>query len=114
MKAPKILIIDDDSDFAESMSLVLEMEGYEVDTAMSGQDGLVAAMNTEHRFILIDVSLPDINGAEILSQIKHHRPSATCFLLSGYSADHLLDLGIIEGATEILTKPIDVDSYCRN
>lgn len=108
MTVPKLLIIDDDVDFAEGLMIALELEGYMVDMVSNGRDGVASAKAATYDAILIDVGLPGINGVETLARIKQIGPETRCFLLTGYSADHLLEQGISAGAADVLTKPIDV------
>ena len=114
MTTPKLLAIDDDSDFTEALAIALGLEGYEVDVVSSGEDGIAAAKNTTYDAILIDVGLPGLNGVETLRQIKQVGPGTRCFLLTGYSAFDLLEQGISAGAAEILTKPIDVEELLQH
>ena len=113
MTVAKLLIIDDDSDFRESMVLALELEGYEVDTATNGRDGIEAVQANVYDVILIDVGMPGLNGVVTLAQIKELNSTARCFLLTGYSAGDLLDQGLKAGAVEILKKPIFVDALLQ-
>ena len=113
MTACKLLAIDDDVDFAEGLALALELEGYEVDIASTGRAGVEAAKKLKYAAILIDIGLPDINGVDALGEIRRHDPGARCFLLTGFSADHILEQGIDAGAVEILTKPIEIEELLR-
>lgn len=113
MTASRLLLIDDDLDFAEGLMMALELNDYDVDIVSNGQDGIAAAQETPYEAILIDVGLPGLNGVETLSRIKQIGRGTRCFLVTGYSADHLLDQGISAGAVEILTKPIDVEDLLR-
>ena len=113
MTAARLLVIDDDSDFAGGLALALGLDGHAVDVAADGKRGIQAARDTAYDFIFIDVGLPDMNGVEILRHINRINPRTHCFLLTGYSAEQLLEQGINAGAVEILTKPIDVDDVLR-
>lgn len=110
---PDILIIDDDDDFAGGLSNALTLEGYAVEVASNGRDGIAASARCGHVACFIDVGLPDIDGVDTLSRVRQIDPRARCFLLTGYSADHLLEQGVDAGAVEVLTKPVDVDELLR-
>lgn len=114
MTALKLLVIDDDADFAEGLSIALELEGCTVDMVSNGQNGIAAAKDATYDAILSDVGLPGLNGVETLRQIRQVSPATRCFLLTGYSADDLLQQGIDAGAVEILTKPINVEELLRH
>lgn len=113
MTAGRLLLIDDDLDFAEGLMMALELNDYTVDIASNGQDGIAAAQETPYDAILIDVGLPGLNGVETLSRIKQVSRGTRCFLVTGYSADQVLEQGFDAGAAEILTKPIDVEDLVQ-
>ncbi len=107
MTASKFLIVDDDVDFADGIAEILELDGHQVDIAFTGESGIEAAGKNAYDAILMDVGLPGLNGVEALLKIKQTNPKVQCFLLTGYSADHIAKQGVEAGALEILTKPID-------
>lgn len=110
MTASNLLIIDDDRDFAEGLAEFLELHGYVVDVVFTGESGIETTENNTYDAILIDVGLPGLNGVESMLRIKRSDPKARCFLLTGYSAEHIAKDGIESGALEILTKPVDLDN----
>ena len=61
----------------------------------------------------MDIGLPDLNGVESLRAIKRAKPDVRCFLMTGYSIDHVIQQGIDAGALEVLTKPIQVEKLMR-
>lgn len=107
MTALKLLIVDDDRDFADSLAEALELFGHQVDIRFTGEAGIEAAKKDTYDAILMDIGLPGLNGVESLLKIKHANPEPHCFLLTGYSADHISKQGVEAGAIEVLTKPID-------
>ncbi len=113
MTAPKLLIIDDDRDFAEGLAEALELHGHQVDIAFTGEDGVEAVKKNDYDTILMDIGLPGLNGVESLLKIRQVNPKVRCFLLTGHSADHIAKQGIEAGAIEILTKPIDPEEILR-
>ena len=113
MTAPKLLIIDDDRDFAEGLAEALELYGHQIDIAFTGEDGVEAVKKNDYDTILIDIGLPGLNGVESLLKIRQVNPKVRCFLLTGHSADHIAEQGIEAGAIEILTKPIELEEMLR-
>ena len=113
MSPMNILIVDDDEDFADGMAEVLELDGHRVDIANTRNGGLESAAGKGYDAALIEIGLPDGNGVECLVAIKRLRPETQCFLMTGYSADHIAKQGIEEGALDILTKPIEVAELSR-
>ncbi len=109
----RLLIVDDDADFGDSLAEALEMHGHKVDIATSGEDGIAAAGRTHYDAILMDVALPGLNGVDSLLAIQDTNPETRCFLMTGYSADHLAARAAGAGAIEVLTKPLDPDELSR-
>lgn len=107
MRGLKLLVVDDDRDFAEGLAELLELFGHIVDVAFSGEAGIEAANGREYAAILMDISLPGLNGVESLQRIRQSNPTARCFLMTGYSAGEIARQGIEAGALEVLTKPLD-------
>ncbi len=113
LNGSRLLIVDDDADFGNSLAEALEMHGHKVDTTTSGEDGIAAAGRTRYDAILMDLALPGLNGVDSLLAIQETNPGTRCFLMTGYSADHLAARAIEAGAIEVLTKPLDPDELAR-
>lgn len=113
MTSLRILIVDDDEDFADGLMEVFELDGHRPIMTHSGKDAILAAEGGVFDVALIDIGLPDMNGAECLRAIREFRPDLPCFLLTGYSAEDIANQGIEADAIEILTKPIDPDALGR-
>lgn len=113
MTASKLLIIDDDRDFADSLAEALELFGHQVDIRYTGEAGVEVAKTDTYDAILVDIGMPGLNGVESLLKIKHASPAAHCFLLTGHSAVQISKQGIEAGAFEVLTKPIDPEELSR-
>ena len=113
LNGSRLLIVDDDEDFGDSLAEALEMHGHKVDIATTGEDGIAAAGRTHYDAILMDVALPGLNGVDSLLAIQQTNPETRCFLMTGYSADPLAARGAEAGAIEVLTKPLDPDELLR-
>lgn len=113
MTESRLLIVDDDSDFAVSLAEFLELCDHQVDITFTGTDGIEAAKNNCYDAVLMDISLPGLNGVESLRQIRQANPAVRCFLMTGFSADHIARQGIEAGAVEILTKPIELEDILQ-
>ncbi len=109
----KLLVVDDDKDFGDSLAEALEMFGHRVDIAITGEAGVAAAKGNDYDVILMDIALPGLNGVESLIAIRESHPETRCFLLTGYSADDLEARAIEAGVIEVLTKPLDPDELAR-
>lgn len=113
MTTHKLLIVDDDRDFADSLADVLRIFGHRADVRYTGEAAVQAASQECYDAILMDVGLPGLNGSECLSRIMQSSPGLRCFLLTGYSAQHIAEMGIETDGIEILTKPIDPDKLVQ-
>jgi len=109
----KILVVDDDVDFADGMAEMLALFGHDVNTAYSCDNGIAAADKKEFRLALIDVGLGDRNGAECARGLKEICESVTCVLMTGYSADALAKMGVPAGEYDILRKPVKPEDLAR-
>ena len=105
----RILIIDDDADHAESIADILELRGYEVDLAFSGEQGVSRFRQSDFDMILLDVKLPGMNGLETLFEFQKIRPEARIIMMTGYSVEQLLAQAVENGALGVLRKPFQVE-----
>ncbi len=104
-----ILVVDDDRDFAESLSLVLESHGSRVRVAHSGEGALAAARELPCDLVFLDMKLPGIDGAQVMVELRRIHPGAQVIVMTGYSLKELLEKARREGAWRILGKPFDVE-----
>jgi len=70
MEKKKILLVEDDVDFAEATKLILESKSYEVAVAHDGQDGLKKAQAEQPNLIILDVMMPEMDGYEVCAKLK--------------------------------------------
>ncbi len=108
MEPLKILIIEDDNDFAEGLAESLELEGHEVEIAQSGEDALSRYKEKGFDLTFLDVRLPGMNGAECFIDIRALNPEAKVIMMSAYSIQSLLDRVMERGAVGILKKPFNL------
>ena len=102
---PNILVIEDEPNLREGLKHNLELDGYEVDTAATGTDGLEKAMQNGHTLILLDLMLPEIDGIEILRQLRGSGSSTPVIIISAKGMDHEKVTGLELGADDYVTKP---------
>lgn len=107
----RILIIDDDEPIRESLKLGLEAEGYEVETAAGGSEGLERfGSGNGWGLVLLDQRMPGMNGLEVLHRLRATRRSVPVMLLSGHLSMELTGKSLHCGARGFLTKPISLRS----
>jgi len=104
-----VLVIDDDVDILESLSIVLAAEGFEVLTVSSGREGLALLERQTPDIILCDMMMESIDaGMQTARQIKQKQHSVPIYLLSSIAAATAATTEIRElGFTGVLQKPVD-------
>src|SRR5262245_39069293 len=103
----RVLLVEDDSATAKSISLLLKSEGFICDTTDLGEDGLEIGKIYDYDIIILDLMLPDIDGYEVLRRLRAARVKTPVLILSGLAEldNKLKGLGF--GADDYLTKPFD-------
>ena len=107
----KILVIDDAEFILESTSTLLKFEGYEVFTATDGQSGIKTALEIKPDLILCDISMPRMDGYQVLSAIRETPEIATTpfIFLTAFTEKQNMRLGMEKGADDYLIKPYTRD-----
>jgi two-component system response regulator HydG len=107
--SPRILIVDDDKDHAESLADLLVLRGYDVEVAFSGEQALERFTETDFDVTLMDVRLPGMNGVETFFQFRKLRPGTQVIIMTGLSVEQLIARAEEGGAVGVLYKPIAVN-----
>ncbi len=102
-----VLIIDDEAGIRESLETLLEMEGYDVETAASGQQGLNRLDQRTFDLILLDLALPDRNGLEVLSELRAQDPGVSVIMITAYGTVENAVRAMQSGAANFVQKPWD-------
>jgi CheY-like chemotaxis protein len=103
---PKILVIDDEAQMCEFIKAYLEKRGFEVAVALSGKEALNAYPKENPDLVLLDLGLPDMNGREILKDIKAKMPQIKVLVMSAYKDQATRDELVRLGADHFLGKPV--------
>mgnify|MGYP000545468651 FL=1 len=106
---PRILVIDDEEGIRAGCRRALEPEGYIVETAATGQEGLRRFREGNFDLVLIDVVLPDMRGVDLLAPILEKDPDVVCVVITGYATVELAVQAIRSGAYDFLSKPFTAD-----
>ncbi len=105
--AQRILIIDDESAIRESLETLLALEGYVVETAVNGEEGLNHIEDRFYDLVLLDLALPGKSGLEILPLIRESHPSLPVIMITAFGkVDNVVD-AIRSGAQNFVQKPWD-------
>ena len=109
MEEKKILIVDDDEQILKMLREVLEEEGFIIDLSSGGQDALRKLEDGKYYLVISDVRMPDIDGFEVLQQVKEKYKKTKVILMTGYTEEYDISDALILGADDYITKPLDID-----
>ena len=104
-----ILIIDDEQEIRESLEQLLRLEGYQADSASTGEEGLKRIEGGVFDLVLLDINLPDRNGLDLLKSIKHDSPEVSVIMITAYDSSQMAFQASKQGAESYVTKPWDND-----
>ena len=110
---PHILIMEDEPSVANGVKMVLTEEGYAVDLAMTGQSALDSFFNNGFDLLVADLRLPDIDGFEVIKQVKAKRPETEVVVITGYSSVYSAVDAMKLGVYDYLPKPFTEDEIKR-
>jgi len=102
-----VLIIDDEAEIRESLQTLLEFEGYEVEAAANGTEGLSKLGDRPFDLVLLDLALPDRNGIELLPEIRTIDPQISVIMITAYGTVEDAVRAMQSGAANFLQKPWD-------
>ena len=105
-----VLLIDDDDEFLELVEYNLRLEGRTVLMATNGPEGLKLARKKKPDVILLDVTMPEMDGLEVLRELKHDKKTANIpvFMLTARNLVGELEQAFDMGADDYITKPVQV------
>lgn len=106
----RILVVDDNEDSAESMSLLLQCDGHQVDTAYCGENALQLAHDTPPDVVLLDIGMPGMMGYEVAQRLRHSGAATSLLIaVTGYGRDSDVARAREAGFDHHLVKPVDYD-----
>jgi len=104
---PSVLLIDDDETIRKTLSRTLAREGFNVDTAADGKQGLEKSRLTHYDLALVDIRLPDMDGVRLLRILREENPETKEIIITGYPSIENAIKAIDEGADAYIIKPIN-------
>ncbi|HEX8295688.1 MAG TPA: response regulator transcription factor [Chthoniobacteraceae bacterium] len=105
--AMRILIVEDEPDFLRTVAQFLREEGYAVDEAADGEEGLYKAEDTDYDAIVCDVMLPQFDGYELVRRLRKKRKTPVLMLTARSGVRDRIH-GLDNGADDYLAKPVDL------
>lgn len=109
----RILLVEDEEGVREGLTLLLDLEGYEVTAVPCGEDALALPVDPAPDLLLSDLSLPGICGDELATALCARWPSLIVTLMTGYLEDPARDLARLRG-WDVLRKPFDIETLHRH
>ena len=105
MPKGSILVVDDESEIREGLELLLSGEGYAVSSANTAESGLLKLDERPFDLLLLDVSLPDRNGLDLLKEVRRRDPHLSVVLITAYGSIDMARAAFKNGAMDYITKP---------
>jgi ActR/RegA family two-component response regulator len=106
---PHILVMEDDINVARGLEMVLSEEGYDVNLAGTGALAMKAFREKKFDLLVADLRLPDINGMEVIKQVKNQRPDTEVIVITGYGTTATAVEAMKIGVHDFLPKPFTED-----
>lgn len=103
---PRILLVDDDIDFAESQAEFLEIKGFHITLAFSGEEGLKRVQEAEFDMVLLDMKMPGMNGIECLVEMRKLKPGIRVAMVSAFTQQDFVNQALQSGALAVISKPV--------
>ncbi|MBI4843425.1 MAG: response regulator [Nitrospirae bacterium] len=105
----KILVIDDEEIIRKSFQKILTPEGFEVKLASSGHEGISSLQKESFGVVLLDLKMPDMDGMDVLKEIKENWPETKVIIVTGYSTPEAKEEALRLGASDHIDKPFIPD-----
>jgi two-component system OmpR family response regulator len=105
----RILVVDDEPNIVDVISMALRYEGFEVDAAGTGAEALVKARDTRPHVLLLDVMLPDMEGFEVAKRLGAERARVPIIFLTARDATEDRVRGLTVGGDDYVTKPFSLE-----
>lgn len=104
-----ILVVDDEKSLRDFLTIMLENEGYTVETASSGEKAVKLILEKEFDLVLTDFRMKKANGIEVLEAVKEHNPITPVVLMTAYASAETAVEAMKKGAYDYISKPFNVE-----
>ena len=105
----KVLVVDDEIEFATTLVARLKLRKYKTTMATSSEQALIAIEKEIPDVLVLDLKMPDVDGMELLAQLKKTNPEIEVIMLTGHGSFETGIEGMKLGAFDYLMKPVDLD-----
>jgi len=106
---PRILVIDDESAIRDSLKMILEYEGFDVQGAATGQDGLTLADREPADLVLLDIKMAGMDGLEVLQRLRATHEALPVIMISGHATVSTAVEATKLGAFDFIEKPLSTE-----
>ena len=113
MNPMRILVVDDDRDFTESIGELIELEGHQPILAYNGVEALKIFKQNNVDIILMDFRMPGLSGIETLSEIRKLNLSVPVVIMTAYASRELTEDAIKHGAIDVMNKPFNINKLMK-
>jgi two-component system response regulator HydG len=104
-----ILVVDDQFGDRETLKAILEEKGYRVTTAADGTEAVKMVAERHYDIIFLDIKMPGIDGIETFERVKKIDPGAVVIMMTGYTAEDMVEKALSGGAYTCIHKPFDLE-----
>jgi two-component system OmpR family response regulator len=105
----RVLVVDDEPNIAEVVTMALRFQGFEVETAGTGREALAAVTRFKPHMMVLDVMLPDMEGFEVASRLGAQRAGVPIIFLTARDATEDKIRGLTGGGDDYMTKPFSLE-----
>ncbi len=105
----RILLVDDEEDFIKILSERLTLRGFQIATALTGEQALEKIKEYNYDVVILDIAMPGMDGLEALKKIKDIKPLTEVIMLTGHGTCETAIEGMKRGSFDFLLKPVKTD-----
>jgi DNA-binding response OmpR family regulator len=104
----RILVVDDEQDVCDMLEKFLKIKGYEVSTALSGEEALTLVKEEKPHIVLLDIRMPEMDGLECLERIKEIDKEIGVIMITALKQEEVGKKAMELGAYDYITKPLSL------
>ena len=104
-----VLLVDDDEGIREVLQEIVDLFGFVSKTARSAEESLQLLEDEPFDLMITDIKMPNMDGMELLKKVKSNHPDLDIIMITGFSAEYSFNDVVIAGASDIITKPINLE-----
>ena len=109
MENPKILVVDDNKDFADVFCDILSANDFETRGCYGGVEAVELLKNNGFNLVFLDIRMPEMDGIQTLKEIKKVSPETVVVMMTGYSVDDMVQSAIDAKASDVIYKPFEIE-----